>query len=100
MEELSPQGSEKRAVTFAAVEKVFAVLTGWLEADGSDKTFFMGDRISYADITVASFLTWANTVWGEDSEDWKTIMRWNGGRWSKFMDAFKEYTAVDVGTEN
>ena len=30
LEELSPQGSEKRAVTFAAVEKVFAVLTGWL----------------------------------------------------------------------
>ena len=100
LEEIAPEGSLRCTESFAAIEKAFASMSEWLEADGKSKAFFMGDKICYADITIASFLLWAKIVWGEDSQEWKTVAGWNGGRWMKLLDAFKTYVVVDVGTDN
>ena len=100
LEDLAPPGSEKRKGHWAGLEKAFTVVAQWLDAGEDGRPFFMGEQISYADITVASFLIWFRILFGEESEEWKTMMRWNGGRWAKFMEAFKPYEAVDVGTEN
>ena len=47
--------------------------------------------ISYADITVAGCLLGAKMLLGKDSKEWQDILRWNDGRWARFMDAFEEY---------
>ena len=100
LEELAPAGSEKRAKCWETIRKgMNKIATKWLEADGKEKLFFMGDSISYADITVAGFLVWIKIVVGEDSKDWQDVLKWNDGRWARFMEAFKRYEGVDVGTD-
>ncbi len=38
-------------------------------------------------------------TFGAESEEWREIAEWDGGRWKKFMDAFAKYEAVDVGSD-
>ncbi|KAI0766382.1 hypothetical protein BD413DRAFT_636143 [Trametes elegans] len=98
--ELAPAGSEKRAKHWAGVKGAFDQYAKWLEADGSDKLFFLGtDRVAYADITIAAFLMWIRTVLGAESEEWKDVLTWNGGRWAKFAEAFEKYGSVDAGED-
>lgn len=32
------------------------------------------------------------------SEEWQDVLRWDGGRWGRFVDALREYEAVDEGS--
>ncbi|KAI0712269.1 hypothetical protein C8Q76DRAFT_482511 [Earliella scabrosa] len=63
LEDVTPAGSKQRAI--CAVGEVPACIRsrrGWrrmgMEADGKEKMFFMGDRISFAHIIVAGFVIW------------------------------------------
>ena len=82
------------------LEEVFGAVAGWLktDCDGTERLFFLGgDRICYADLVVAGFLTHIETLVSE--EEWKgNVMIWDGGRWARFMDAFRTYGTVDAGT--
>ncbi|KAI9058462.1 glutathione transferase FuA class [Trametes sanguinea] len=97
-EEISRPGP-KRDEHFAGFLRGLHTFTQWLEADGSRKLFFLGDRIGYADITIAAFLVWIRIVLGKDSKEWTGIRAADGGRWGKFMEAFEEYETVDVGED-
>ena len=99
-EEFEP-GSEKRAQHWAKVEESMHQVAKWLEMDGVEKLFFMGDDvgITYADITVAGFFMWFKKCCGEDSQEWADMRRWDGGRWGRFMEAFSRYEVVDGGEE-
>ncbi|KAI1790148.1 hypothetical protein LXA43DRAFT_1074928 [Ganoderma leucocontextum] len=99
LEEWAPVGSEKRQRHWKGIEQAFDTFKQWLGADGREELFFMGDRISYADITVASFLLWIKIVLGEDSKEWQDVLRWNEGHWARFMEAFRKYEGVDVGID-
>ena len=90
LEDWTPAGSEIRENRWKGVEEALDTLARWLSADGKEKLFFMSD-ISYADITVAGCLLGANMLLGKDSKEWQDILRWNDGRWARFMDAFEEY---------
>ncbi|OSC97240.1 glutathione transferase FuA class [Trametes coccinea BRFM310] len=74
-------------------------ITQWLEADGTNKLFFLGDKIGYADVTVAAFLTWIRIVLGADSKEWTAVKAADGGRWGRFMEAFEKYETVDAGED-
>lgn len=94
----APAGSEERAKYWKGVQDALHLFKGWLSADGSEKLFFTGERISYADVTVAGWLQWLQRVMGEDSQEWKELVQWDGGHWGRFMLAFEKYGAVDVGS--
>ncbi|KAI0351132.1 hypothetical protein OH77DRAFT_1430153 [Trametes cingulata] len=98
LEDISPPGP-KREKYWSGVRKGFETMAQWLEADGTDKLFFTGDTIAFADITVAGVLTWVKYILGTDSEEWADMKTWCGGRWARFMEAFEQYQAVDVGEE-
>ncbi|OBZ68988.1 hypothetical protein A0H81_11337 [Grifola frondosa] len=93
LEEWSPLGPVRDA-HWKAIEAGLHKVTKWLSMDGNEKLFFMGETISYADITLASFLIWIRKVLGPDSQEWKNVKRWDGGRWGKFMEAFEKYETV------
>ncbi|KAI0720557.1 hypothetical protein C8T65DRAFT_735887 [Cerioporus squamosus] len=101
LEELAPIGSEKRAKKWEGVQKGVHKIAGWLEADGKEKLFFMGDKkgITYADITLAGFFMWFKRCCGEDSQEWKDMMSWDGGRWARLMAALEKYETVDEGED-
>ncbi|TFK91971.1 hypothetical protein K466DRAFT_582383 [Polyporus arcularius HHB13444] len=99
LEDFAPFGSEKRAQHWKGVEKALHTIKEWLEADGTEKMYVMGDSISFADIVVVSHLVWMKLVLGPASEEWTDVMKWDGGHWARFMAEFEKWDIVDVGTE-
>ena len=92
LEALAPAESEKRAEHWEGAEKAFGTIARWFatEPHGEEMLFFMGhDKICFADITLAAFLKGMQKLVSVD--EWARVMQWNGGRWARFMDAFKPY---------
>ncbi|RPD62486.1 hypothetical protein L226DRAFT_532515 [Lentinus tigrinus ALCF2SS1-7] len=101
LEELAPAGSEKRAASWQGTQKGVHKMAGWFEAAGKEKLFVMGDKkgITYADIMLASWFVWFKKCCGEESQEWKDMMSWDGGRWARFVAAFEKYEVVDEGED-
>ncbi|KAI0754885.1 hypothetical protein C8Q80DRAFT_1216681 [Daedaleopsis nitida] len=99
LEELAPAGSDTRAKHWAGIKGAYHQIAEWLleGAEGSGGAFFGGSRPCYADITVAGFLHWIRAVFGEESEEWRDVVQWDGGIWKKFMAGFAQYEKVDKG---
>lgn len=95
LEDISPPG-QKLEEYWKKTQEGFGVVHGWISKNGKGKQFVMGDTISYADVTIASFLRWARVILGEDSEEWKNIETWHDGRWSSLMAHFQKYEQVIV----
>ena len=63
-----------------------------MEANGPGKDLLlMGDKIVYSDLLLASTLTWARVVAGEESEDWKRITTLHDGTWARYLAQFSQY---------
>lgn len=69
---------------------------GWLKRKEEAQKYIAGDTISFADICVAARLIWPKKVFGKDSEEWRRISGWHGGRWGEVVEAFKEYEGWKV----
>ncbi|RDX53391.1 hypothetical protein OH76DRAFT_1399301 [Lentinus brumalis] len=100
LEDLAPAGSEKRAQHWKGFEKALHTVKEWLGADGTEKVHVMGDRVSFADVVVASYLIWIKLVLGPESKEWADMMKWDGGYWERFMAEFDGWVTVDAGTED
>lgn len=92
LEEIAPQGDEAVA-EWAAVKAGWGTIDSWYIKSGGP--FIMGDTISWADFVVGSWLIWARTIWGEDSQKWKDYASWHNGRWEKVLNDLKEYQRID-----
>ncbi|KAI0720565.1 hypothetical protein C8T65DRAFT_735893 [Cerioporus squamosus] len=88
LEDFAPAGSEKRAQHWKGVEEALHTVKEWLGADGTEKVHAMGDRVSFADVVVASYLIWMKLILGPDSKEWMDMMEWDGGYWERFMAEF------------
>ena len=68
-----------------------------LEENGNAKDLlFAGNRITFADIQLASVLVWLRVVCGDDSEDWQRLGSIHDGKWARFMEQFAKFEQVDV----
>jgi glutathione S-transferase len=90
MEDLFPKG-EVGVVEWAKVQEGYTKTASWFAKTGP---FMMGDTPSWADFVVASYTLWSRIIWGEDSQQWKDITSWNGGRWKTLMESLKKYETV------
>jgi glutathione S-transferase len=91
LEELVPKGDAavKQWGKFKeSVDKVDA----WYAKSGGP--YLLGDTVSWADFVVAAYFTWMRIVFGEDSQKWKEISSWHGGRWKGHLDNLKKYEIV------
>lgn len=80
-----------------ATEEGFRRLDKFLAVNGAGADeLVMGDQVCFADIQIASILVWAKRSLGEDSEAWKRICSWNGGKWKRIADRFAKYEIVDI----
>ncbi|KAK7058330.1 hypothetical protein VNI00_001961 [Paramarasmius palmivorus] len=90
MEDMYPK-PENHKEQWGKLEKDLASVAGWFK-EGDE--FVMGDKISYADMVVAGWLDPVLILWGEDSEEWKTIASWHGGRFGKLVKTLQKYETV------
>ncbi|KAJ7645542.1 hypothetical protein DFH06DRAFT_1211663 [Mycena polygramma] len=74
------------------VEDGFGKVDKWLnEGPNKGAPFVMGDQVSFADFMIAGEMQWCKTGFGEDSELWKDMMKWHGGRWAKLVNNLQKY---------
>ncbi|KAK0442369.1 hypothetical protein EV421DRAFT_1808659, partial [Armillaria borealis] len=83
---------EEREREWANLEEVFGRVDAWY---GKGDMYVMGDVVSYADFTVSAWVMWFRTLFGEDSEEWKKVSTWHGGRWVALVkDLEKDETVL------
>ena len=97
IEEIAPEGSEKRANLWKETMSGLAMINSWLSVENGpgEGSFVMGDQPSFADIAFASSLTWIKRILGEDSKEWYEVLNADGGRWKRLVVAFEKWETVD-----
>ena len=79
------------------LRSAWAKLRSFLAENGKGKdTLFVGDRITYSDVQIASVLVWARVVCGAQSADWQAIAGLADGFWGRYLEQFAKYEAVDA----
>lgn len=91
LDEIAPKSAEAREQQWGAVEAAFGKVAGWLDVGGQPRTRFMGDVASYADLVLAAMLISMRRAVGEESEEWKRVAGWHGGRWAAFLEEFGRF---------
>ena len=80
-----------------AAEKGFTQLDKFFAANGPAlDELVMGDQVSFADIQIASTLMWVKRSLGENSEEWKRVSGWNGGKWKRIVNRLSPYEVIDL----
>lgn len=92
---LAPEGSESRAAIWASVRDAFREFDKWTNVNGNGSTFTMGETLCFADVAVASYLTWFKRLMGTRSTEWQELMSAENGRWRKLVEVFSVWEVVD-----
>lgn len=95
LEEIAPEGSEKAKQLWGEVLAGLTAMAGFMSAGREEGPFVMGEKPTFADVVVASVLTWAKRLLGENSKEWKEILEADGGVWARYVDAFAKWEKVD-----
>ncbi|KAF9553231.1 hypothetical protein CPC08DRAFT_754347 [Agrocybe pediades] len=94
-EEFMPTG-EKVDQDWKKIEESFEMLDKWFRETDEKGPFMLGNKISWADVNMVSFLKWMKFVLGEGSKEWGWIKSWNGGRWGNLLKEFDQYSTIVV----
>ncbi|KAI0258191.1 hypothetical protein BC834DRAFT_912706 [Gloeopeniophorella convolvens] len=81
---------------WAALRDALAAFAREADARGASDTFLLGERETYADVIAYGWLGWARRLWGAEAPEWREVGQWDGGRWGRLVDAFKQWEYVDV----
>lgn len=89
MEQLLPSG-ERREKQWKRLEDAVGNMDKWF---GKDSLLIGGspDTPIFADFELAGRFIWAKKVFGADSEEWKSMSSWHGGRWARLVQSLEKY---------
>ncbi|KXN83373.1 hypothetical protein AN958_01510 [Leucoagaricus sp. SymC.cos] len=90
--DLEPQG-EARTEAWKKVEASFDTINGWLSK--SSGPYLMGETVTFSDFVLGGFIQSIKLCFGEESEEWKKVQVWNGGRWKAYLASLEPYAAVE-----
>jgi len=87
---------EVRKKQWEKLKDDFGLLAGWLKKGEADGPYILGNgnTISFLDFVVAGYIIWLRVIWGEDSEEWRGIQSWHGGRWDMFLRNLQNYETI------
>ncbi|KAG7098004.1 hypothetical protein E1B28_005312 [Marasmius oreades] len=75
-------------------KKSFDELLGAYESAGVGKFVMGGDTPVFADLALAAMLSGVKIMFGNDSEEWKDVSGWIGGRAGKVVEEILKYERV------
>ncbi|KAJ7644272.1 hypothetical protein FB45DRAFT_897415 [Roridomyces roridus] len=85
--EVTPTG-EEREVAWNKFKMGFERVAKWMK---EGEPYIMGESITYSDLVIAAEMQWFRAAFGKESEEWKDIETWQGGRWAKLVSDLKKY---------
>jgi len=92
-EETAPQG-EARKEAWTEIKEAFDLADGWIKK--SSGPYFGGDTPIFSDFAIGGFLHFIRRVSGEDSKEWISVKKWNGGRWKLYLDGLDKLTGTEI----
>ncbi|TFK37165.1 hypothetical protein BDQ12DRAFT_753114 [Crucibulum laeve] len=92
LKDVFPKG-EEHVAEWKKLKDGFVAIDGWYQKSGGS-TFIMGETPVFADFIIGGFVFFAKAIFGEDSEEWKDMVLWNGGRWDKIVISLEKYAQV------
>lgn len=97
VEDIIPASEEAKAAVWKRLVDGFTMVGGWLAENdgGSVGQFVMGERMSWGDVLIETWLLLMRRFWGVDDERWMELMKMGGGRWKRFMESMEKYVYVD-----
>ena len=91
LEEVEVKGAEREAA-WKELEQTMKFVQDAFNHNESG-VFLMGDQVSCADFALCGALIFFKEISPDDL--WAGIASWDGGRWERYVDAFKDWMAVD-----
>ncbi|KAK7045882.1 hypothetical protein VNI00_007313 [Paramarasmius palmivorus] len=85
-DDIEPKG-EECVKSWKKAEDGYGVVDSWLK----DARYVMGEQVSFADFWAAGSVVWIGSLWGEDSEEYKRVCKWHGGRWARLAKDLESY---------
>ncbi|KAK7458096.1 hypothetical protein VKT23_010002 [Stygiomarasmius scandens] len=61
-----------------------------------EELFVLGGKVSFADAALFGQFASFKFFWDEDTTEWKEMMQWHGGRWSRLIEAYNNLPDVEV----
>ena len=93
LEDLSTEGAIDRQ--WKGLEKGYTELSKFYKEAGT--TFLSkGDAPMWADLEAGAVLISQKFIYGEGSEQWKSILEWDGGLWKKLNEALQVYEGEGI----
>ena len=81
---------------WATVERALGKLAEVFAFNGAGRDMLIGgESICFADLELAALLMSPRIALGPESEQWRKIAGWNGGKWERFIAQFEPYTTVE-----
>ena len=91
LEEVEAKGAEREAV-WKELEQTIKFVQDAFDHNESG-VFLMGHQVSCADFALCGAFIFFKEISPDDL--WAGIASWDGGRWERYVDAFKDWMAVD-----
>ncbi|KAJ7574835.1 hypothetical protein C8J56DRAFT_871833 [Mycena floridula] len=85
--ELTPSG-EVMDGALKEYESGLEAISKWYKDEAST---FVGDQISFSDILLGSYLRALKGLWGAESEYWKKLASFHGGKWGQLLKDLEKY---------
>ncbi|KAK7033914.1 hypothetical protein VNI00_012538 [Paramarasmius palmivorus] len=89
---LVPMSDEEKKVTWGVVKATLDDISKYYK---EGQVFLTGDKPIFADFSFIPVFFWVKVLFGSESEEWKEMASWNGGRWAKMLDAI-QYKSTEV----
>ncbi|KAK7018082.1 hypothetical protein VNI00_018401 [Paramarasmius palmivorus] len=89
---MPPMSDEEKKATWGVVKAALDDISKYYK---EGQLFLTGDKPIYADFSFIPIFFVVKTLFGNDSEEWKEVASWNGGRWAKMLDA-AQYMSTEV----
>ncbi|KAJ3561974.1 hypothetical protein NP233_g9860 [Leucocoprinus birnbaumii] len=89
---VEPQG-ELRIEGWKKVEAAFNTISGWMSKGKGP--YLMGETVTFSDFVIGGLLEGIKYSFGEESEEWANIMKWNDGKWKAYIGSLEKYSSVE-----
>ncbi|KAK7033892.1 hypothetical protein VNI00_012516 [Paramarasmius palmivorus] len=89
---LVPMSDEEKKAAWGVVKATLDDISKYYK---EGQVFLTGDKPIYADFSFIPIFFSVKVLFGSESEEWKEMASWNGGRWAKMLDAV-QYKSTEV----
>ena len=90
LEDLASPGPE-RDEKWRKAEEGFGKLAAAMEKAGLGEEGEHTRRLEYAELVIGAYLVALQRTFGEESDEWRAIESWQGGRWKRLVDKLRPY---------